>query len=44
MSNVLGTINPVASIAEVAHREGAVVIADGAQLVPHVPTDVIVVG
>jgi cysteine desulfurase/selenocysteine lyase len=40
MSNVLGTINPVASIAEVAHREGAVVIADGAQLVPHVPTDV----
>jgi cysteine desulfurase/selenocysteine lyase len=40
MSNVLGTINPVASIAEVAHREGAVVVADGAQLVPHVPTDV----
>jgi cysteine desulfurase/selenocysteine lyase len=44
MSNVLGTINPVASIAEVAHREGAVVIADGAQLVPHVPTDVVGLG
>jgi cysteine desulfurase/selenocysteine lyase len=44
MSNVLGTINPVASIAEVAHREGAVVIADGAQLVPHVPTDVEALG
>jgi cysteine desulfurase/selenocysteine lyase len=40
MSNVLGTINPVALIADVAHREGAVVVADGAQLVPHVPTDV----
>ncbi len=38
MSNVLGTINPVAAIAEVAHREGAVVVADGAQLVPHVPS------
>jgi cysteine desulfurase / selenocysteine lyase len=44
MSNVLGTINPVASIAEVAHREGAIVVADGAQLVPHVPTDVVALG
>ena len=31
MSNVLGTINPVADIAQVAHREGAVVVADGAR-------------
>jgi cysteine desulfurase/selenocysteine lyase len=44
MSNVLGTINPVAFIASVAHREGAVVVADGAQLVPHVPTDVVALG
>jgi cysteine desulfurase/selenocysteine lyase len=44
MSNVLGTINPVASIAEVAHREGAVVVADGAQLVPHAPVDVTALG
>ncbi len=40
MSNVLGTLPPVAEIAEAAHRAGAVVVADGAQSVPHVPTDV----
>ena len=32
MSNVLGTINPVRAIADAAHRAGAVVVADGAQL------------
>jgi cysteine desulfurase / selenocysteine lyase len=35
MSNVLGTINPVRVVADAAHRAGAVVVADGAQLVPH---------
>jgi len=40
MSNVLGTINPVRRIADAAHRAGAVVVADGAQLVPHVPVSV----
>jgi cysteine desulfurase/selenocysteine lyase len=40
MSNVLGTINPVTHIAGVAHEAGAVVVADGAQLVPHAPVDV----
>jgi cysteine desulfurase/selenocysteine lyase len=40
MSNVLGTITPFARIAEAAHRAGAVVLADGAQSVPHIPTDV----
>jgi len=40
MSNVLGTINPVAEIAEVAHKRGAVVIADGAQAAPHMPVNV----
>ena len=40
MSNVLGTITPFARIAEAAHRAGALVLADGAQSVPHVPTDV----
>jgi cysteine desulfurase / selenocysteine lyase len=39
-SNVLGTINPLAEISERAHAVGAVVVADGAQSVPHVPTDV----
>jgi cysteine desulfurase/selenocysteine lyase len=40
MSNVLGTLNPVREIAEVAHAAGAVVVADGAQSVPHLPTSV----
>ncbi len=40
MSNVLGTINPIKQIAEVAHRAGAVVLVDGAQSVPHMPVDV----
>ena len=40
MSNVLGTIPPFARIAEAAHRVGALVLADGAQSVPHLPTDV----
>jgi cysteine desulfurase/selenocysteine lyase len=44
MSNVLGTINPLAEIAAVAHRAGAVVVADGAQLVPHAPVDVTTLG
>src|SRR6185437_6475926 len=37
MSNVLGTINPVAPIAAAAHAAGALVVVDGAQLVPHAP-------
>lgn len=44
MSNVLGTINPIARIAEAAHAHGAIVIADGAQAVPHLPTDVTALG
>jgi cysteine desulfurase/selenocysteine lyase len=44
MSNVLGTINPVAHVATQAHRAGAVVVVDGAQLVPHAPVDVTALG
>jgi cysteine desulfurase/selenocysteine lyase len=44
MSNVLGTLNPVEEIAEAAHAAGAVVVADGAQSVPHLPTDVVALG
>ena len=44
MSNVLGTIPPVRLIADVAHEAGAVVVADGAQLVPHAPVDVAELG
>jgi cysteine desulfurase / selenocysteine lyase len=35
MSNVLGTVNPVAEIARRAHAAGALVLADAAQAVPH---------
>jgi len=40
MSNVLGTIPPFADIAEHAHSAGALVLADAAQSVPHLPTNV----
>jgi cysteine desulfurase / selenocysteine lyase len=40
MSNVLGTLNPVRRIADAAHAAGAVVLADAAQQVPHLPIDV----
>src|SRR4030095_4394940 len=44
VSNVLGTINPVARSAERAHRAGALVVVDGAQAVPHLPVDVAALG
>ncbi len=44
MSNVCGTINPVRTVADAAHRAGAVVVVDGAQSVPHLPTDVVALG
>ncbi len=37
MSNVLGTINPAADIAEMAHGAGALFMLDAAQSVPHLP-------
>jgi cysteine desulfurase/selenocysteine lyase len=40
MSNVLGTINPLAEIVRKAHAAGALVLGDGAQSVPHLPVDV----
>ncbi|OYT40964.1 MAG: cysteine desulfurase [Desulfurococcales archaeon ex4484_58] len=40
MSNVLGTINDVKKIVKIAHEVDAIVVADGAQSVPHMPTDV----
>jgi cysteine desulfurase/selenocysteine lyase len=40
VSNVLGTINPIADIAARAHAAGAVVLVDGAQAAPHLPLDV----
>jgi cysteine desulfurase/selenocysteine lyase len=40
MSNVLGTLTPVAEIAAAAHAAGALCLVDAAQRVPHLPTDV----
>jgi cysteine desulfurase/selenocysteine lyase len=40
MSNVLGTITPVATLCSAAHRAGALAIVDACQFVPHNVTDV----
>jgi cysteine desulfurase/selenocysteine lyase len=40
VSNVLGTINPIAEIAARAHAAGAVIVVDGSQAAPHLPLDV----
>jgi cysteine desulfurase/selenocysteine lyase len=40
MSNVLGTINPVVEMTNLAHEAGALVLIDGAQSVPHLPVNV----
>ncbi len=40
MSNVLGTIPPIAEMIKEAHEAGALFLMDGAQLVPHLPVDV----
>src|SRR5205085_11198949 len=44
VSNVLGTINPVASVVERAHAAGAVVVIDGTQAVPQMPVDLRAIG
>jgi cysteine desulfurase/selenocysteine lyase len=44
VSNVLGTINPIAEIAERAHAAGALVMVDGAQAAPSMPVDVTALG
>ena len=40
MSNVLGTVNPVRKMADIAHEHGAHILGDGAQSVPHFRNDV----
>ncbi|HEX2440892.1 MAG TPA: cysteine desulfurase [Methylomirabilota bacterium] len=44
VSNVLGTILPVAEIAAKARRVGATVVVDGAQAAPHLPLDIAALG
>lgn len=40
VSNVLGTINPIKEMAKIAHKNGAVMVVDGAQSTPHMKIDV----
>ena len=40
VSNVLGTINPIAQIAQIAHAKGLRIFVDGAQAAPHLQIDV----
>jgi len=40
VSNVLGCTNPIKEIAALAHKNGAVIVVDGAQSVPHMKVDV----
>ncbi|MBO2942452.1 cysteine desulfurase [Paenibacillus sp. F411] len=40
VSNVMGVVHPVKEIAEIAHRNGAVISVDGAQSTPHMKIDV----
>ncbi|MFF2480637.1 cysteine desulfurase [Paenibacillus sp. NPDC058071] len=40
VSNVLGVINPVKELTAIAHRNGAVMVVDGAQSTPHMKVDV----
>jgi cysteine desulfurase/selenocysteine lyase len=44
VSNMLGTVNPVAEIARRAHEVGALVVVDAAQAVPQLPVDVVATG
>lgn len=39
-SNVMGVVNPLADLAELAHQHGAIIVGDGAQAAPHMAIDV----
>jgi cysteine desulfurase/selenocysteine lyase len=44
VSNAVGTINPIEKLAAPAHRNGTMVLVDGAQSTPHMPVDVQAMG
>ena len=44
MSNVLGSVTPVAEVAEMARAAGAALLVDGAQSAPHLPVDMAALG
>ena len=40
VSNVIGRVNPIRQLADMAHKHGAVLVVDGAQSTPHIPVNV----
>lgn len=44
VSNVIGRVNPIKELAQLAHARGAVMVCDGAQSVPHMAVDVRALG
>ena len=44
VSNVLGSINPIAQLAQLAHAKGAIIVVDGAQSAPHMQVNVEALG
>ena len=40
ISNIFGRLNPIREFAEICHKNGTIIVCDGAQSVPHVPVDV----
>ena len=40
VSNVFGRVNPIKEFAEIAHKNGTLIVCDGAQSVPHMPANV----
>ena len=40
ISNVFGRLNPIKEFAEICHKNGTLIVCDGAQSVPHIPVDV----
>ena len=44
VSNVFGRINPIREFADICHKNGTVIICDGAQSVPHMAVDVVDLG
>ncbi len=40
ISNIFGRLNPIKEFADIAHKNGTLIVCDGAQSVPHIPVDV----
>ena len=40
ISNIFGRVNPIREFAEICHKNGTLIVCDGAQSVPHIPVNV----